>query len=145
MHYEGSLEVKRNIKEVYDFLIDPKQITTVVPDLESLEIIDENNFNIKAKVGISFIKGTMNVKFQVVEKVEPKHAKIVGNGTGLQSSVNMTLTFDLNEKDQNTTMIKWSADVQLGGLVASVGGRLLDSTAKKYIEKIVEGIKSKLS
>jgi Uncharacterized conserved protein len=51
----------------------------------------------------------------------------------------------LQELSENSTLIKWSADVQLGGLIASVGSRLIDSTAKKYIEKLVEGIKGKLS
>ncbi|MFP3191469.1 MAG: carbon monoxide dehydrogenase subunit G [Thermoproteota archaeon] len=145
MHYEGSLEVNRSIKEVYDFLINPKEISTIVPDLESLEVIDQNNFNMKAKVGVAFIKGTMSLKFQIIEKQEPRHAKIVGSGTGLQSSVNLNLSFDLQELSENSTLIKWSADVQLGGLIASVGSRLIDSTAKKYIEKLVEGIKGKLS
>jgi len=50
MHYEGSLEVNRSIKEVYDFLINPKEISTIVPDLESLEVIDQNNFNMKRTI-----------------------------------------------------------------------------------------------
>jgi Uncharacterized conserved protein len=75
MHYEGSLEVNRSIKEVYDFLINPKEISTIVPDLESLEVIDQNNFNMKAKVGVAFIKGTMSLKFQIIEKAGTETCK----------------------------------------------------------------------
>jgi carbon monoxide dehydrogenase subunit G len=70
---------------------------------------------------------------------------MVGNGTGLQSSVNLTLSFDLEEIDENTTKVKWFIDAQLGGLIASIGSRLLGSAAEKYLEKIIEGIKNKLS
>jgi carbon monoxide dehydrogenase subunit G len=145
MHYEGNFDVKRNIKEVYDFLTDPRKFTKVIPDLENLEVIDADNFKVRAKVGISFIKGSMDVKFKVVEKNEPRHAKIVGNGTGLQSSVNLTFSFDLEEIDENSTLIKWFIDAQVGGLIASIGSRLIDSTAKKYLERIIEGIKRELS
>jgi carbon monoxide dehydrogenase subunit G len=145
MHYEGNFDVKRNIKEVYDFLTDPRKFTKVIPDLENLEVIDADNFKVRAKVGISFIKGSMDVKFKVVEKNEPRHAKIVGNGTGLQSSVNLTFSFDLEEINENSTLIKWFIDSQVGGLIASIGSRLIDSTAKKYLERIIEGIKRELS
>jgi carbon monoxide dehydrogenase subunit G len=145
MHYEGNFDVKRNIKEVYDFLTDPRKFTKVIPDLENLEVIDADNFKVRAKVGISFIKGSMDVKFKVVEKNEPRHAKIVGNGTGLQSSVNLTFSFDLEEINENSTLIKWFIDAQVGGLIASIGSRLIDSTAKKYLERIIEGIKRELS
>jgi carbon monoxide dehydrogenase subunit G len=145
MHYEGNFDVKRNIKEVYDFLTDPRKFTKVIPDLENLEVIDADNFKVRAKVGISFIKGSMDVKFKVVEKNEPRHAKMVGNGTGLQSSVNLTFSFDLEEINENSTLIKWFIDAQVGGLIASIGSRLIDSTAKKYLERIIEGIKRELS
>jgi carbon monoxide dehydrogenase subunit G len=145
MHYEGSFDVKRNVKEVYNFLTDPKKFTTVIPDLENVEIIDNDNFKVRAKVGISFIKGSMDVKFKIVEKDEPRHAKMVGNGTGLQSSVNLTLSFDLEKIDENSTKVKWFIDAQLGGLIASIGSRLLGSAAEKYLEKIIEGIKNNLS
>jgi len=145
MHYEGNFDVKRNIKEVYDFLTDPRKFTKVIPDLENLEVIDADNFKVRAKVGISFIKGSMDVKFKVVEKNEPRHAKMVGNGTGLQSSVNLIFSFDLEEINENSTLIKWFIDAQVGGLIASIGSRLIDSTAKKYLERIIEGIKRELS
>jgi carbon monoxide dehydrogenase subunit G len=51
----------------------------------------------------------------------------------------------LEEIDENTTKVKWFIDAQLGGLIASIGSRLLGSTAEKYLEKIIEGIKNKLS
>jgi len=145
MHYEGSFDVKMNIKKVYDFLTDPRKFTAVIPDLESLEVTDPDNFKVRAKVGISFIKGNMDVRFKIVEKNEPTHAKIVGNGTGLQSSVNLNFSFDLEEINENSTLVKWFIDAQVGGLIASIGSRLIDSTAKKYLERIIEGIKKELS
>jgi Uncharacterized conserved protein len=56
----------------------------------------------------------------------------------------MNLSFDLEEKE-NGTLIKWFADVQIGGLLASVGSRLIDNAAQRYIQNVVDGIKSKLS
>jgi Uncharacterized conserved protein len=82
MHYEGTVEVKKSIKEVFDFLIDPRKISTVIPDLENLEVIDENNFNIKAKVGISFIKGSMSLKFKIEEKKSPSMQKFLEMALG---------------------------------------------------------------
>lgn len=62
MHYEGSFEVPASKEKVFSFLTDPKKVTTIFPDVENVKVIDENNFTLKAKVGISFIRGTLDVK-----------------------------------------------------------------------------------
>ena len=42
--------------------MDPQKITSIFPDVQDVKVIDENNFTLKAKVGISFIRGMMDVK-----------------------------------------------------------------------------------
>ncbi len=145
MHYEGSFEVPASKEKVFAFLIDPKKVTTIFPDVESVKIIDENNFTLKAKVGISFIKGNLDVKLTMAEKKEPTYAKLKARGTGISSSVDLESSFNLEDAKGGGTLVKWAADAKVSGLMASVGSRLMDTASEKYVKQIVGSMQKKLS
>src|SRR5260370_42621732 len=89
MHYDGSFEVPVSKEKVYDFVMNPSKITSIFPDGQDLKIVDEDNFSLKAKGGISFIRGRRDVKMTIVERNPPPFAKMRAKGNGLSSSVEL--------------------------------------------------------
>ena len=85
MEFSDSFLVNASIKQVYSTILDPHAISSCLPDLESMEVIDENKFKAKFKVGLSYIRGSVNFEFTLTDKIENKHAKLIGVGTGLSS------------------------------------------------------------
>ena len=141
MQLSGSFTVKASQTEAYQFLVDPERVTRFMPDVEGVEIEDENNFTVTAKVGISHIRGSMVMKLALSEKNEPVSAKVTGQGTGMASVVDMTTNFDLEEAGEGMTTINWAGDVNVGGKLAAFGaGGLMERVAKKNLEKFVSGI-----
>jgi carbon monoxide dehydrogenase subunit G len=141
MQLNGSFTVKASQTEAYQFLVDPERITRYLPDVEEVDIEDENNFTVTAKVGISHIRGSMVMKLALTEKNEPVSAKVTGQGAGMASVVDMTITFDLEEAGEGMTTINWSGDVNVGGKLAAFGaGGLMERVAKKNLEKFVSGV-----
>ena len=146
MHYDGSFEVPVSKEKVYDFVMNPSKITSIFPDVQDLKIIGEDNFSLKAKVGISFIRGMMDVKMTIVERNPPTFAKMRAKGNGLSSSVELDNTFTMEDSQNGSgTVVKWGADAKIGGLMASVGSRLIDAAAQKYVAEIIGSLKEKLS
>jgi uncharacterized protein len=145
MHYEGAFDVTAPKEKVYDFVIDPKKVTTIFPDVQSVKVIDEDNFQIKTKIGISFIKGTMDVKLTLVEKKRPTFSKLRARGTGLNSAVDLESAFTLEDGPEGGTHVKWAADAKISGMMASVGSRLIDAQADKYVKQIIGSLEKKLS
>ena len=114
-----------------------------MPDVEEVEIEDENNFTVKAKVGISHIRGTMVMKLRLTDKVEPVSAKVIGSGSGMASVVDTITSFTLEEAGEGMTTINWTGDVKVGGKLAAFGaGGLMERVAKKNLEKFVAGIQT---
>ncbi|MBI4456041.1 MAG: carbon monoxide dehydrogenase subunit G [Acidobacteria bacterium] len=140
MQLEGTFTVKAGRTAAYRFLIDPSQFARHMPDLEEVKVEDENHFTMKAKVGISHIKGTMSMKLELVEKEEPVSAKVIGKGAGLASVVDMVTTFKLEEAEGGMTKIRWFGEASVGGKIAALGGGLLERLAKKNLEKFIAGI-----
>ncbi len=141
MQLSGTFTVKADRVEAYQFLVDPERITRYLPDVEEVEIEDENNFTVTAKVGISHIRGSMVMKLALTDKNEPVSAKVTGQGTGMASVVDMITSFELEEAGEGMTTINWSGDVSVGGKLAAFGaGGLMERVAKKNLEKFVSGI-----
>ncbi len=146
MHYDGAFEVPVPKERVYDFVMDPAKITSIFPDVQDVKVIDKDNFTLRAKVGISFIRGMMDVKMSIVERTPPTFARMKAKGNGLSSSVELENTFVIEDVPGGQgTVVKWAADAKIAGLMASVGSRLIDAAAQKYVAEIIGSLKEKLS
>jgi carbon monoxide dehydrogenase subunit G len=145
LHYGGSFDVATKKEDVFDFVVDPAKVTTIFPDVEDVKVIDDSKASLKARVGISFIRGIMDMKLEIVEKTRPTFTKVIARGTGMSSSVDLTGTFTLEDAEGGGTRLKWTVDATVGGLIAGAGSRLIDSAAYRYTKQIVDSLQSKLS
>ena len=66
------------------------------PGVESIEVIDEDNFRAKAKVGIGFISAKFNVNMTVAERNEPDLAILKAHGQAPGSAVDATADMRLS-------------------------------------------------
>jgi carbon monoxide dehydrogenase subunit G len=143
LHYDGSFEVSAPRDKVYAFLTDPRSVGSVFPGVESVDVVDQDNFSARANLGVGSLKGTVNLRLRFAEKRPPEHAKVVGRGTGVQSTMDFELSFDLDDLG-NATRIRWNFDGNVGGLVGSLGGRILGSVAERIMNDVINNLKSKL-
>jgi carbon monoxide dehydrogenase subunit G len=143
MHLEGSFEAPIPRSKVWEFLLSPKDIAPCIPDLQSLDITGPDTFKAKVKVGLSVVRGSMDFDFQIADKVPPSSAKLVGKGRGVGSSVDLQTSFGLDEVGQGTK-VSWAADVTVGGVIAGLGSKLLDSSSAKMVEQVVANFQTKL-
>ena len=145
MRLEGQFRVKAAQDTVYNFLTDPTQVSRHMPDVKDVEVQDRDHFTVKARVGISHIKGTMVMKLTITDRQPPTSTTVIGKGTGLASVVDMVTGFTLQPADNGETIVNWTGDVTVSGSLASFGPQgLLDRMAKKNVETFIEGIKSGL-
>ncbi len=144
MHLEGSFETPAPRKAVYDFLLNPQDIGPCFPDLQSLELTSADSFRAKVKVGLSVVKGMMGFEFRTSDKVSPASAKLIGTGRGVGSTIEIQTGFTLSDMGSGTK-VEWVADVNVGGIMAGLGSKLLNSTSSKIVERVIENFKKTLS
>lgn len=143
MHFEGTFTTKAPIEKVFDFLLNPNEISKCLPDLQSVEVKSEEKFDAVAKIGVGPIKGNFTFHLTVAEKEPPKHARLKAQGSGSGSSIDLDTTMDLESASGGTTM-KWQAETRLGGLIATIGQRLVTGTVEKTMNDFFNCIKQKL-
>jgi len=140
LQYSGSFEVRAPKDRVYSFLTDPEKVARAFPGVEKVEVVDENSFSVRATMGVGHLKGSINFKLRFEEKRPYEHAKVVGRGMGMQSTADITLSFDL-EDIGGSTRVKWSFEGNVGGLVGSLGGRLLNDVARRLVDDVISNIR----
>lgn len=145
MHYDGSFEVVSQRTRVYEFATDPSKIATIFPDVQDVRVEDPEHFTLKARVGVSFIRGLMDVKCTIAEKNPLTSVKLKMSADGIASAVIMESGFSFQDSRSGGTLVEWYVDANVAGLIARTGSRLVDSAADEYIKQIVEALKQKLS
>lgn len=109
-----------------------------MPDLQKLDVKSDNEFTVVVRAGIAFIKGDFTLNFRIAEKNPPNHAKLVARGSGMGSAIDLQTIMDLTDEGERGTMLKWEANATVGGRIASVGQRLLNSQAEKIVKQLFD-------
>src|SRR5262249_18254846 len=141
--FGGEFEAKRKPEEVYDFLTDPKKFAPLLPDFQGMTQQDDKHFTVKVNVGISYIKGTAEVKMQLGEAERPKRAQYKGQGSVAGGNVSMTAGFDLAPASGGTK-VTWQGEAQVFGRLTSVAGGLLEPLGKKNVQKLIDALQAAL-
>jgi carbon monoxide dehydrogenase subunit G len=134
MKLEGTYEVPSPRAKVWDAFQDPEQLKQAIPGCEKLEALGPDEYKAIMKVGVGGVKGTFEGKVRLSDKNPPDSYKMAVEGSGgpgfIRGDTIITLT------DNGTgTRVSYTADVQVGGLIASVGQRMLGGVAKMMADK----------
>jgi uncharacterized protein len=144
MHFEGSVPIKASRDKVWAFVIDPNQVGQCGPGVEKIEVVDDTHFKATAKVGIGFISARFNVDMTFAELTPPDKAVIKAHGQAPGSAVDADAQMALSDGPDGTTVMDWTADVNIAGTLAGVGARLIEGTANKMIGQTFECMRAKL-
>jgi carbon monoxide dehydrogenase subunit G len=141
--FGGEFEVKRSPEEVYDFLTDPNRFAPLLPEFQGLSVQDPTHFSVRVNVGVSYIKGTANVKLELAEANRPQRAQYKGQGNVPGGSASVIAGFDLAPNALGTK-ISWQGEAQVFGRLTSVAGGLLEPLGKKQVQKLIDGLQAAL-
>ena len=144
MRFEGSAELAGSPAAVYAFMTDPAKVVTIIPDVQESKVTDQEHFSVKAKAGIGPMRGTLGMSFAVTEKKKDQSATLVGKGQGMQGTVDMTMTITLAATAAGTRAA-WVVEAKVGGLLASVGGRLIGGVAERYVKEITAALQKQFA
>ena len=134
MKIEGSHDVPAPRKKVWDAFLDPAQLKKAIPGCEKLEALGNDEFKATLKVGVAAVKGTFEGKVRLAEKKPPESYRLAAEGSGGPGFVKADTLITLSEIEGGTR-IAYSADVQVGGLIAGVGQRMLGGVSKMMADQ----------
>jgi uncharacterized protein len=141
--FNGDFEIARTPEEVFSFLTDPNKFGPLLPDFKGMTVHDSTHFNVKVNVGISYIKGTADVKMELTEADRPRRAQYKGQGNVAGGGATLVAGFDLAPTPTGTK-VAWQGEAQVFGRLTSVAGGLLEPLGRKQIQKLIDGLQDAL-
>jgi len=130
MTIQGTHDLARPPAQVFEALNDPAILQQTIPGCEKLEKTAADEYSAQLKIGIAAVKGSYAGKVRLSDQQPPNRFTLHLEGKGAQGFVKGTARVELKEKDQGTEL-RYTADVQVGGLIAAVGSRMIEAAAKK--------------
>ena len=125
--------VSADRSHVFAALIDPDVLRRCIPGCEALTATGPDAYEAILKIGVAGLKGTYTGKAAVREKQPPDSLTLSLEGKGGPGFVRGSAAIALSV-DGNATRIVCEANVQVGGLIAAVGSRLIEAAAKKLAD-----------
>lgn len=145
MEFSGAVDIPATRDRVFAFVTDPNKVGGCGPGVDSLEVIDPTHFKATAKVGVGFISAKFVVNLEITEQKAPDMAVIKARGQAPGSAVDALGRMNLVDgPEPGTTTMLWAAEVNLSGMLASVGARMVEGTADKMIGQAFDCIRAKI-
>jgi len=141
----GDFTVGKPQEEVYNFLVDPHRFCPLLPDFQSMEVVDPKNFLVKVKVGISHIRGVAAVKMTLVEEISPNQATYEGRGEVPGGSTMIRAQFQLQDVPVGQTKVIWCGTSSVLGRVISLAGGMLEPLGRKNVQKMIDQLQKALT
>jgi len=131
---EGSNDIPAARERVWAAFLDPAVLARALPGCEGLEAIGTGEYKAKMKIGVAAIKGTFEGKVRLFDLEPPNRYRMALEGSGGPGFVRGEAGMELSDADGGTR-VTYSADVQVGGLIASVGQRMLGGVSKMMLDQ----------
>jgi len=131
MDMTGSERIAAPRDEVWAALNVPAILRQCIPGCESIERTSDTEMTAKVTLKVGPVKASFTGKVTLSELDPPNGYKITGEGSGgVAGFAKGGATVSL-QPDGGATVLSYVVNAQIGGKLAQLGARLIDSTAKK--------------
>jgi carbon monoxide dehydrogenase subunit G len=145
MLLKGDVSIHAPRKKVWDFLTDPNQLGQCVPGVEKIEIIEPNQkYRGVVSVGLGGVKARFNGEVNVLELNEPNRAKLKAHGTATGTAADVLSEMSLSDGTDGSTLVHWTADVNISGQLASLAARLMLPVSQKLSEQFYDEVRKRI-
>jgi carbon monoxide dehydrogenase subunit G len=144
MNVEGSHRFAAAPPTVWALLMDPAVLAKAMPGTRRLERVAPERYEGVMAVGIGPITAAeFDLVITLSELVPPRSYTMQIDGKGSFGFTRGTAQVELAADDAGTVM-RYQAELQVGGKIAALGQRLLDSVSKLLIRQGLEALSREL-
>jgi uncharacterized protein len=145
LQLEGNNIIHATPEAIYAALQNPDVLAKCVPGVKSLEPDGADAFKGALEVVLGPVKGVFNGKVSILEKLPDQALTLkveMRAPVGVASAIGRITLFP---ESDSVTRVHWAGEPKLGGMIASVGARLLGGVAKAQADLFFAGLEKELS
>ncbi|MEK7944647.1 carbon monoxide dehydrogenase subunit G [Pigmentiphaga sp. YJ18] len=145
MEITGTQVIAAPRADVWKALNDPATLKRCLPGCESVEQAGPDEFHIVITAAIGPLRPRFNGSLRLTEAVPPASCVMVFEGQGGAMGFGKgSASVDLKEAGAGTELA-YAAQAQVGGKLAQVGARLIDSVARKISDDFFKAFRKQFA
>jgi len=138
MTMTGEVQLPADRQTVWTKLNDPTVLKTCIPGCEQLDKNSDTEFQAVATLKVGPVKARWKGKVRLSDLDPPNSYRISGEGEGgVAGFAKGAAKVSLSDKDGGT-LLSYNVEAQIGGKLAQLGQRLINSAAKKTADDFFE-------
>ena len=135
MDLRGTYSLNAEVDKVWAALFDEHVLAACIPGCQELSQTAPQAFAATVKLKIGPVSAKFKGDVEITDAIAPSTCKLTGRGSGgiagfAKGTANVTLT-----PTPDGTTLDYVADAALGGKIASLGSRLMQSTTRKLADQ----------
>ncbi|MBR0693209.1 carbon monoxide dehydrogenase subunit G [Bradyrhizobium lablabi] len=132
MQMNDSQSIPASREQVWAALNDPDVLMQCIPGCQSLEVTGPNEMTATVVFRVGPVKATFGGKVVLSDLDPPNSYRISGEGSGgVAGFAKGGAMVRLEPQGAVVTLLHYDVDAQIGGKLAQLGARLINSTARK--------------
>jgi carbon monoxide dehydrogenase subunit G len=131
-------------EDVWEIVRDPEVLATALPGTQSLEQVTENEYQGEMQVRIGPVGGLFSGRVVISDEIPPESLTMTVEGKGKPGFGNGTGSVQLISQEDDKTLMQYQGDMQVGGRLASVGQRMMDSVSKSLLKQGLDSLNQSL-
>jgi carbon monoxide dehydrogenase subunit G len=144
MKVEGTYTFNAPRDLVWESMLDPEVLSNTLPGVQQLEKMGENDYKAAMKIRIGPVQGLYKGTVNLSDLNPPESCQLHVDGRGGPGFVSGDGQLRLEAQDDKTLMY-YSGDAQVGGRLASVGQRLMESSTLAMISQSLESLDAQVT
>ena len=140
---EDAFDVDAPVDAVWSLLKDIPRVASCIPGVEVTEVIDPRTYRAKASVKVGPVSVSYNATIAVESLDEAAHRAelaVKGDESRGRGGVSAKLISEVLPREGGSH-VTLKSDAKISGIVATVGGRLIEGVAKKTIATFAENLR----
>ena len=135
MELTGSHLISADRETVWRALNDPEILRVCIPGCQSLEMASETQMSATVGIKIGPVKAKFKGDIVLSDLNPPESYTITGEGKGGIAGFAKGGAKVMLSDESGGTLLSYEVDAKVGGKLAQLGSRLIDSTAQKLAKE----------
>lgn len=123
---------------VWEMFRDPAVLASAMPGTQALNKIDDQHYEGTMNIRIGPVSGSFAGHLTVSDENPPEGCTLTVDGRGAPGFAKGVGKVHFTDQGEQDTLMKYEGDVTIGGTLASVGQRMIDSVSKSMIKQAFE-------
>jgi len=144
MELAGEFVFDGTREQVWELVRDPQVLASVLPGTQSMNQVSESEYEGRMHVRAGPISGVFAGRVVVTDEKPPASYTLAVEGRGAAGFGTGTGQVQLVDRGDGTTLMQYQGELQIGGKLAGVGQRMVETVAKSMTRQGLEALNNAL-